>query len=516
MYFRLAKKFTDGSTLYASQLNNIVDKINELGGELSLYFIDGNRLSSSNINEIINKVNSIIPSNLIQELNLSISEGNTLFSNSLNIIVDKINEIIDYLNNYKEDVYSLYIMQKSATINFPSSGGSFIIDAYITKNGEFSEVIRSEQIQSSLSNTQTENEGKTIVFNVPENIEDQEKEYYIEINTPYETKNFTIYQKANIPEQIYEIRLFVSELSFNEVPIEGGEVQYTVSIQQRQVGSQNEEDWENYTTNGITLYSTYPYGIVETYIDNGKERVYTIKFDENKSFKVKDYKANISSYIENSEKSLRISQKVNSSIYFIEVFTKTSNSNIEYNNTQLLCDCYVKVNGNIITDDRINNISSKIIIGTSEYNMLPSFNNNGHKYFTYLIEENTEVENKIFKTYALYSENDKEEYRSDELTITQKGRRIPNYSININPSNIIEAHIGDNIRYSVTFSGWEEGDSPWKLYIDDELVDEIDNSNISNQTIRSVSGPIGETRIISIRIYHNEIDYTGNFQYQIV
>lgn len=396
MYFKLNKKFTNSSLLNAQQLNDIVAKIIEIGGSLDLKFSNGKKLKAEYINQIITSINNRIqslPGNSgIELLTLSFQAGDSLCSEDLNSMINKINEIIDFLNNYKEDIYALYVRQKSISSTFPSTGGQFIVDAYITKNKQFFGT-NGIQITSELS--YTFNQDGTLIFTIPST--DVQKTYPIKIISEYGEKEFILNQKAPIPQNTDNFTLYVSQPK-QIVSADGETVQYTVSIRKNGV---------NYTTDGIKSSSNYPYGISETFTDNGIERVYTVIFDENLSFNIKDYKSSISAYgLETQD--VNIQQEANTSMDLIKVYIKATKINYNYNDTRISFTFYARVNGITLTEgvipeiisDDIGIISTNISNGTA----------------VYIINKNNQKINKQIKVKAKYNG-----VYSNIVTFTQYG-----------------------------------------------------------------------------------------------
>lgn len=396
MYFKLNKKFTNSSLLNAQQLNDIVTKIIEIGGSLNLKFSNGMRLKAEYINRIIIYINSRIqslPGNSgIELLTLSFQAGDSLCSGDLNSIINKINEIIDFLNNYKEDIYALYVKQKSISSTFPSTGGQFIVDAYITKNKQF---FGTDGIQITSELSYTFSQDGTLVFTVPAT--DQQKTYFIKINSEYGEKEFILNQEAPISYTPDNLTLYVSQPK-QIVSADGETVQYTVSIRKNGV---------NYTTTGIKSSSNYPYGISESFIDNGVERIYTVIFDENLSFNIKNYKSSISAYGFETQ-NINIQQEANTPTDIIKVYIKATKINYNYNDTKISYTFYARVNGVTITEGVIPEIISDDI-GIVSTNI-----SNGTAVYT--INKNNQKINKQIKVKAKYNG-----VYSNIVTFTQYG-----------------------------------------------------------------------------------------------
>lgn len=321
MYFALNKKFTDGSFLNARHLNDIVDKIVEIGGYVGVKFSNRQKLCADKINQIIISINNLIlqfPESNIQQLEL-LNEGDVLCALNLNTIVDKINEIIDYLNNKKEEVYGLTVNQLSTSRRISSSGGNFILSAYITKNRKFY-TTEGIQVISDLNYTINDD---VITFTIPKN-EANEKIFNIKITSEYGEEDILLYQDSKEIIDDSVMSLYVSTPQA-VVSAEGEVVQYTASIQKNGV---------NYTTQGLKSNSNYPYGITQSYTDNGIEKIYTVVFSENLSFKEKEYISKISAYGYPS-KTVSIIQQANTGSASVNSYIISYSGNNVISNTTL-------------------------------------------------------------------------------------------------------------------------------------------------------------------------------------
>ena len=394
MYFALNKKFTDGSFLNARHLNDIVDKIIEIGGYIDVKFSNRQKLCADKINQIIISINNLIlqfPESNIQQLEL-LNEGDVLCALNLNTIVDKINEIIDYLNNKKEEIYGLTVNQLSSSRHISSSGGNFILSAYITKNRKFY-TTDGIQVISNLNYTINDD---VITFTIPKN-ESSEKTFNIKITSEYGEEDILLYQDSKEVIDDSVMSLYVSTPQA-VVSAEGEVVQYTASIQKNGV---------NYTTQGLKSNSNYPYGISESFIDDGVQRVYTVTFDENLSFNIKNYKSSVSAYGFETQ-DINIQQEANTPTNIIKVYIKATKINYNYNDTKISYTFYARVNGVTITEGVIPEIISDDI-GIVSTNI-----SNGTA--VYIINKNNQKINKQIKVKAKYNG-----VYSNIVTFTQYG-----------------------------------------------------------------------------------------------
>lgn len=400
MYFALNKKFTDGSFLNARHLNDIVNKIIEIGGYIGVKFSNRQKLCADKINQIIISINNLIlqfPESNIQQLEL-LSEGDVLCALNLNTIVDKINEIIDYLNNKKEEVYGLTVNQLSSSRHISSSGGNFILSAYITKNRKFY-TTDGIQVISDLNYTINDD---IITFTISKN-EGSEKTFNIKITSEYGEEDILLYQDSKEIIDDSVISLYVS--TPQAVVSAGGEVvQYTASIQKNGV---------NYTTQGLKSNSNYPYGIKETYVDDGVQRIYTVTFDENLSFSQKDYVSTISSYGLEPQ-NVNIQQEANISSDSIKVYASASKLNYNNYDTSMSFTYYAKVNGQIVLDG----VNAEIIqddVGVVSTNTRTEGNS---KITAYTIYKNNDENIKTLTVRASYNG-----HHSGNIIFTQQGKK---------------------------------------------------------------------------------------------